>query len=518
MAAVEGRSKTGPQRRVLGVVAVAGAGGYTDTHAAGTSMELTTGTAADEGYAAALLPAAYAPGAEHAADGSSSQFGAGARSAVVQVAAALHAVNLFTRPVIVDDAAAVAVGRAKTRIFVVALLVVVLALTVLNAVQPATYRVEVDAPSLQTYADLVARDLAPVCACANGDVALGDVLEYNVAPLGNYTSNICAGLSTVYLACLANGTMTPGGIQLPGCSATDAGALLYSAFLDPIIATCYFYVTTFPTIFRNIARVAVGATLPTNATFQATATSAVLQELRLFVLSTSSLVQPLGTLGTTNLVSALELTAGARYREPENCTCAGTVAQASPRQQMAAPCLFQPAFDLRPPSPDTAGFTCNAAVRTLFFPLPILLDPAIYTDLMGLPPPASQYLVGAESLRDFPANATFDNFLAASLHAYFASTADDNIDYSTLAPGFMTANFGRLFAACAPVSCVYVYTSRPSALQVVTALLGVLSGVQTVLTLAVDRGYDAAYSFMRRRQRRQEPADSESGTVPPSKV
>jgi hypothetical protein len=97
------------------------------------------------------------------------------------------------------------------------------------------------------------------------------------------------------------------------------------------------------------------------------------------------------------------------------------------------------------------------------------------------------------------ADDVFLSVLDTSVSAYFPGQANF-WDFNTLQPGILTLNYPRYYAACAPESCIVTYSSTPSAIQLITIMLGVISGLQTVLVIAVDRGYE--YCFRARCDRR----------------
>jgi hypothetical protein len=48
-------------------------------------------------------------------------------------------------------------------------------------------------------------------------------------------------------------------------------------------------------------------------------------------------------------------------------------------------------------------------------------------------------------------------------------------------PGVLNVDYGAYFAQCAPASCAYTLTGSPSAVQLITSVLGLIGGLATLL-------------------------------------
>lgn len=59
----------------------------------------------------------------------------------------------------------------------------------------------------------------------------------------------------------------------------------------------------------------------------------------------------------------------------------------------------------------------------------------------------------------------------------------------------VVTNWKTYFNTCAPASCTYTVHGRPSAVEVLTTILGVLGGVTTVLKTAIDTGVNTLYKL-----------------------
>lgn len=77
---------------------------------------------------------------------------------------------------------------------------------------------------------------------------------------------------------------------------------------------------------------------------------------------------------------------------------------------------------------------------------------------------------------------------------YFAvSPSGGGLDYTHLSPNVgLGLDFENYYAMCAPSTCTYSRTGPPSFFGAITAALGVIGGLQTALTLLIDRGVDTA--------------------------
>jgi len=430
-----------------------------------------------------------------------------ATTAVHSVTAALHSVNLFVRPVVVSDAAVVARGRLKTWVFAVCFVVTVLALLIVNLVQEATVQRTVLWPSASEYAAMA--EYAPVCGCSVQNTQLHDVGTLNLPPEANFSLNAASALMQLYDLC-GSVLPTPGNTSLGRCVGTDAGALAWVAYLQPLAIVSYSFARHFAEYTAATLALPVGASLMAPAALEAYVQDAVLQQMRLFWLLASQGLQGITAVATLSVPPAYELTAGARVTYPPGCTCAASVGNPSPAAQANNQCFFQPAFDSRPTSNYTATWVCNTPVSLVFFPMELLLLNATY-EALALPPPYTQFMnfSGAAAFSDTSGvNSTgFNAFVFQSVAAIFPLDQASVPMPVSLTPGFLDVNFDAHYATCRPSSCTYVHTARPTAATAATAVLGVISGAQTVLMLLVDRGVDFVCA---RRDRRRKAGEDDN--------
>lgn len=105
--------------------------------------------------------------------------------------------------------------------------------------------------------------------------------------------------------------------------------------------------------------------------------------------------------------------------------------------------------------------------------------------------PGLMTFVGADAINE---NSTMQAFLEAIAWQIFppiiVNGTMEGVDFEDLQPGFMQVDYGGHFASCNPAVCSYVYRGRPSFIGALTTALGIISGLQTLLSLVVDKGYD----------------------------
>lgn len=184
------------------------------------------------------------------------------------------------------------------------------------------------------------------------------------------------------------------------------------------------------------------------------------------------------------LTSMFELTNGTNPadRLPANCTCASQASTLLPITGNLDDdlCVFPIAFDTRPKNVSTI-WSCFPSFFVRQFPIE-LLAPQLYS-LLNLPTdPDGTY--GRYSYAMLPGFDTFEGMLGAYAYAMANPTS------TALNGGILSVSHLDHFKACAPQTCSYTTTTRPSIIQGITTALGVITGVQTILLLLVDRGMD----------------------------
>jgi len=236
-------------------------------------------------------------------------------------------------------------------------------------------------------------------------------------------------------------------------------------------------------VISNIYSTSIGADLLDPPSLQAMVDAIAVTELQKIIMSAGSLLSPLTMAWHTMVPTSFELTEGVAPadRSPYNCTCANSTGQLVRTWGPMSTCRFKMPFDTRPDNVSALAFNCFPGDYIANFPLE-LLDDHLF-ELLNLP----QDSAGTWNRYHWANSSNYANFqgLMSAIAAEFADTLA-----TTLADGVAVTNHEAYFAACAPHSCVYTITDRPSFIQGLTTALGVISGLQSFLLLAVDRGVD----------------------------
>jgi len=399
-----------------------------------------------------------------------------------KLSVATSSVNLFTRPVIASDAETLRRGRAKTWIFVGLLTLSSILLISFYAATPTVISGTIKQPTLDDY--LSYEQYAPTCPCTR-PVALGEAITINITQSLNLTHNACGAFMAVGAKCGSYDVRADAPVN---CTQTLAGAMLWKGYLDSISYICAEYAGSLLGQLDNVAATDLGPVLLSPDLFNRTATLTTLTAMQTVVTTASTAFSSIQS-GVRDLVPvSLDLSEGSTTQTPPGCTCKAEL-MGSAMQIINAPCRFRALFDVRQTPLADTWWTCNSALNQLNFPLSLLLRNETYAAL-SLPPPYAHYMtfLGAGSVTE---NSSAVDFFFGIAFDIFPSTAYAAADATTLRPGFLTADYSAHFDACSPEECTYTYRGRPSFLAALTTALGVISGLQTVLTLLVDRGYDA---------------------------
>lgn len=396
------------------------------------------------------------------------------------VSAALHSINLFARNVVVSDPQVLARGRIKTWIFGMCFVIISSILFGLNVAQQQVFRVTLNRPPFHTYQSIA--QFYPQCPCGNPDSVIGSFVHLNTTTATNFTTNMCSPLVKLIEVCSFAS-------DNPQCTRTDVGALFWTNYLSSMSTVCYSYSSQFDECLKNIYLAPVGALLLDPIALQTFAARTALAALQTFGNTVGTVLLPIITVSTMQSMPVYELSFGSTVRSPPNCTCRGDeYFNPSPKRQANGGCTFHAVFDSR--DNNETAWSCNNAQDILTFPLELLTRNATY-EALSIPPPYDPYtsFVGAESI----GNATLQSYLIDAFSTFFVKDAYGVVTDSQLQPGFVTTDFSAHYASCAPETCTYVYADKPTLLGAVTTLLGLISGVQTVLMLLVDRGYDLVF-------------------------
>jgi hypothetical protein len=408
------------------------------------------------------------------------------KAVALKVSASLSSVNLFAKPLLVSDGDSLRDGRYKTFAFAGSFTLAAVVLIAFYASKETVFQQTVFKPSLHEYQSF---EGVPSCVCSQTP-RYGDGLTLNIPGQANFSTNVCNSLTGLQQIVINHSLIT-----------SSNPAALMVAYLTPLAAICFAEQIAINLAVDASLTTEVGPTLLDFPTFNHTAFKFVTAQLDAGF--TAGAPQPQATMlaaSSTMPTFRSDASYGALARTPANCTCSAlTLATATPLEAVN-PCQYQASFDTRTTVDAETWWDCNFDRNTMFFPAALLLQDAFYNQF-GIPPseyrPLQQF-AGAENVT---AADTFQSLFFASLSVYYPGSVG-RWDYSRLQPGLLTIDYASYYSACAPQSCIVTYSARPSAIQLITIMLGVISGLQTLLMLTVDKGYDFLLrEYCRRRAR-----------------
>jgi hypothetical protein len=393
----------------------------------------------------------------------------------------LQAVNLFTKPLMMSDAVSLRDGHYKTYTFGALFGLSSIILVAFYATRETVFQQTFYKPSLAQYNTFMSNGWTPTCACATPPT-YADGVELNVPIYANFSTNFCTAISALS-DYLSNGTLR---------KESDSAALLYYFSLRTLSRICDAEAQATNLALTGFMPAEIGPTLMSEPSLTSLMTrSMVIHVDNGFVDGGLSLVA-VASAGHLPPKFGADISSGALARSPENCSCNALVLANLPLRQAYDPCSFLPSFDVRNGSDPAVGTwaSCNMDRNAVVFPMSLFLVDAFY-EQFGVPPEVYQPLQRFPLWENVTTSTVFADLLNIAIGAYFAGSAGHgDYDFGNLRPGLITVTYDRYFEACAPHSCVVTYSDTPSAIQLITIMLGVISGLQTVLMLSVDRGYD----------------------------
>jgi hypothetical protein len=273
------------------------------------------------------------------------------------------------------------------------------------------------------------------------------------------------------------------------------------AYTTPLAAICYAEQVALSLAVGASLTTQIGPTLLDLPTLNHTTYQFMTMQVGNGFTAGSPRVQAAGLSASSVLpVFRADMSYGALSRNPANCSCNVLALASVTPLQAARPCTYQASFDTRNSTNARTWWGCNLDLNAVSFPISLLLRDDFYTQF-GIPPAAYEPLQAFDGSDNITAGTTFQMLYYASLSGYYPGSPGQ-WDYSQLRPGLVAVDYERYYSACAPQSCIVTYSARPSAIQLITIMLGVISGLQTVLMLTVDKGYDLLLrGYCRRRVR-----------------
>jgi hypothetical protein len=372
----------------------------------------------------------------------------------------LLSTNLFPEMVTVADKDVVSRGVSKTRLFLLIMPVLALSITVKTILEPVAKITTVQYPSYGTFQEQVASHPFS-CTCSNPKVKMGQFAQLNVPAFLDPVQNICAAVTTAVDACGQAGNFA-------GCTNTTAAALAFGMFLFPYLETCGTTSLAQQEFVENVLGSEPGLLMLDEGSFAEFVNRTTATEAQKFQLLMSAAKLSFQTPTMAYPGSYVNISEGARLRNPPGCTCAQQVI--SPLDfVVGGECRFALSFDTSP-APG-AYATCNQLANLYNCPLRIFHNASFYTGVLGLP---QQYA----ALANFAYNTQYGvdelsmaEALVGSASSLFAGTTY-NRDLTQPANGLITADYQTYYGECAPSVCTYSTNSAPPFFTALATALG----------------------------------------------
>jgi len=399
------------------------------------------------------------------------------RAMALKVSATLRSVNLFPKTLTVSDADTLRDGRYKTITFAICFAIASVVLVSFYATRTTVFQQTHYRPTLGQYETLVGNGWVPSCTCSNAP-RYQDAIDMHVPGYANFSLNAC-GTFMGLAAYFGNQSVY---------SRSETAALVFFNYLGRMSMLCDAQAIGTNLALSGAMPSEIGLSLLDVNTLNATLTKALTSLLDQGFAAGSMQLQPLSVAAFQPPLFRSNQAWGALSLSPPNCSCDPAVLFALPPSQSVSPCRFRAAFDTRADAAADEWWSCNLEGNIYNWPLALLTQAAFY-EQFGIPPADVAQFQSFAGSENVTAGSTLATMVVDAVTAYFPGRIVDT-NYATLQPGIMTLDYPRYYAACAPQSCVVTYADTPDAIQLITIMLGVISGLQTVLMLAVDRGFE----------------------------
>lgn len=422
------------------------------------------------------------------------RFRRAASSAATRLTIATSSWNLFSRPVILDDEEANRRGRMKTWIFLPLLGVTAIIILAFYATAPTLVTGTLNEPDVATLLEYT--QYAPSCPCSTGAQTVQSAATLNIPPALNFSSNVCHSILQVVGSC---GGADVGARAWFNCTGTLQGALLYSVS-NYLGYVAYEYWQGMTAATSDTYGTSLGSLLLMPQDLNATIQLVTLQQMQEFNAVLTAAFAPVHFGFRANIVTEVDQSVGSLAQSPPGCSCQGSFMSLDPVAQLNNPCYFTPAYDTRPGIAPWS--TCNIGENTLLFPLILFSLPETY-EMLSIPPDVALAWMNFTGIASFTNATRAMDFFHNISFTLFEENEFGQPDTNRLKNGFVDVDFAAHFASCNPQVCTYSYRGRPSFVAALTTALGVISGLQTLLTLLVDKGYDTVV--------KQPPVDKQAG-------
>jgi len=412
----------------------------------------------------------------------------------LKVTAALESVNLFSKPILLSDKRSVREGRFKTYTFGVLFGVTAISLIAFYALRETVSQSTIYYPTLAQYQGLLAQGDSPTCTCQHSTY-VGAGSSIFIPPAGDAGLNLCQSITA-----LGTSVNTTSGFLF----ATDTSTLFAYSFLMPMVEVCAAYAQGLNAGLMSAFEQPLGPQLLTPDSFNETAYAAFLTGISRNFAALSTVFTPIAVGTYLPAMSLINHAFGASNHTPANCSCDPSyLAHLGPREAALRGCSFRISFDTRPLDLANSWWSCSANVNFMRFPVSLFLLPSFY-EAIGAPAslvPQLTRFVGAENITMY---TMFQDFITGSIELLYPTTPGGGLSVNQLQPGIYVPDYDRYYATCQPSECTTIFTSRPSAIAAVTTALGVISGAQTVLRVAVDYGLEVLFRWLEQRKAKKQ--------------
>lgn len=344
-------------------------------------------------------------------------------------------------------------------------------------------------PTQAQYLDFVANGENPSCPCSVVPT-VGSAVYLRVPSDADFSQNFCSSIYVLDSFHRANDTACSAA-SAAGAPGGEAACLLWrNQYLPLLFMLCDTYKESIRVANSSLEQAQFPPQLLQPDVFASFAVHEATTQMLMSYAMSGQVMTPVTVAALTPPLQRPDLSWGAEVRYPSGCSCNASYSSTQPPAGDRAVCAFRTPFDSRPSPQYDYGWTCNAEANVLNFPLALLTDPSFYL-MQGVDAAAVQTLTRFAGWGNVTNDSAVSEALLSSISMIFPYNAStDEFDTSHIQAGVLQTDFSRYFAACAPASCLLAYDARPSFLAAVTTALGVLSGLNTILRLVIDNGYD----------------------------
>lgn len=398
----------------------------------------------------------------------------------MKVSAAARNLNLFKREVYLSDSRTLEHGSIKTWTFIISFVLSSIVILGYYGSQSQIIQKTVYKPTLDNYLGYLSAGENPSCPCTKVPTFSGGVVKLSVPESANLTTNACSTLKQLKNYHIQN---------FPNCAPTDNTCFSIQQYMFVSGKLCSDYERALEIAFTQASNAVFPPTLLDPDAFAATALQTAGNTLMQGLADGESVLQALQMPAQEPPKIGADLSYGALKRKPEGCSCNASYISSMPPSQAYWACEFRAPFDTRQTWGD-AWWGCGMESNTISFPLALLLNESFYA-AQNISSSLAAQLMNFSGAANITELSTVGNLMTDGIAAIFPlNLTSGEFDSYNLKPGVLTASYAPYFGSCAPATCILSYEASPTLVQAVTTALGVLSGLNTALRMAVDMGYD----------------------------